>query len=115
MGDARALPGGIRREFLRELQPGILATRRSGFTLMACVAGDAAIQLLLPQIIHASKAVLMRLVLLALGGPVRADSVCPWRRKSSLVNVVTLACVELVAQQLEPVAQQRHALRTLEV
>ena len=58
--------GGIRRQFLQQEQMATLATRRAGFTLMASVADDPAIQRLLPQFVLANKTVLTHVLVEAL-------------------------------------------------
>ena len=67
--------GGIRRQFLQQEQMATLATRRAGFTLMASVADDPAIQRLRPHIILANKTVLTHAVFNALGGHLRGDNI----------------------------------------
>ena len=115
VGFVRVPEGGIRREFLRQEQKATLGTRRSGFALMACVADDPAIQRVLPQIILANKAVMTRADFLALGGHLRADNIFLLRRKSSWANTKTLVeFVELLSKLLEPLAQQRHVILTLD-
>ena len=75
VGLAQVPAGGIRRQFLQQEQMATLATRRAGFTLMASVADDPAIQRLLPHIMLANKTVLAHVVFIALGGHLRGDNI----------------------------------------
>ena len=75
--------GGIRWQFLQQEQMATLAMRRAGFTLMASVADDPAIQRLLPQIMLANKTVLTHVVFNALGGHSRGNNIFILRRQSS--------------------------------
>ena len=55
VGLVRAPEGGSRRQVLEQEQTATLTIRRVGFTLMACVADDPAIQRLLPQMVWAKR------------------------------------------------------------
>jgi hypothetical protein len=106
--------GGVRRQFLQQEQMATLATRRAGFTLMASVADDPAIQRLLPHIIFANKTVLAHAVFNALGRHLRGNSIFI-SRQSSWANADTLAdFVRILAKVPEPLAQHRLVVVTLD-
>ena len=90
VGLAQVPAGGMRRQFLPQEQMATLATRRAGFTLMASVAYDPAIQRVLPQIFLANNTVLTHAVFNSLGGHLRGDSIFILRRQSSWANADTL-------------------------
>jgi len=108
-------PCCTRKRFLRQEQQATLAKRRAGFTLMAAVADDPAVQSVLPQVILANRHTLSRADWEAMGGHLRADNIFVLRRKSSWATTSTIVeFVRLLAKVLEPLAQQRHVILTLD-